>query len=353
MAAAKRKNEEEPKLVIKPVGRLGGLDNIHVAMLVVIGILIVLLAVISFSKTQVVFQNQTATTTNSVACAGFLYGGKCIVPAYNGSQAEIQVRKMLASYNYVNSSLSLLPYFSDVNNMSASYMPTLNAWLVQLRVSIPNSSNSFYVSFLLNGSNITDVTPYIQMAKPSSVFDSYVASDGVIKLHGKYQCSAAAPLQLYWFIDPYAPGALASLGTLANLQARYGSKINESIDIVYTGYTESMASTYGSQAYYLGKAILCAYNQSNFASFVNGLKSYSGFISNSSIYATAQSSMLNMTEFGKCMGSLNVTQRISAQGLLAKYYNITITPAVVTDCEYLSLPQTANNAICFANSTIC
>ena len=65
----------------------------------------------------------------------------------------------------------------------------------------------------------------------------------------------------------------------------------------------------------------------------------------------ANASRLNNGDLNSCIASS--TQTIDNQALLASYYNVTQTPTVHNNCQYLSLPQTAAAAACYSNKSLC
>ncbi|MGC8628743.1 MAG: hypothetical protein ACP5T4_00840 [Candidatus Micrarchaeia archaeon] len=330
--------EKEPKILIKPIGKFGGLDGIHVALLVVIALLVSLLLVVSYSKPVYIKQNVTQNVT----------------PLHNESQVLSIVKRFLASYSYVNTSLSILPYVSEVQKANATYVPALNQWVVAMPAINPNTNQSFLISFIVNDKNLSDITPFIETARPSKLLNDSAVYQGVISLAGKYPCLTQAPMQVYWFIDPYAPGAIRSLFNMTSLEAKFGNKVNFEIKIVNTGATNAIARQQGiANAELLGKYLFCASNQTEFDTFVSNLNSiYAGsFINRNELNMLAYESKLNLTQLSNCVNSSQST--IDNQLLLAQFYNITTTPSVIVDCKYLALPETAQQAICYANSSVC
>jgi hypothetical protein len=297
----------------------------------------------------------TVNATNSTLnCTYGSFNGSCVSPLHNSSSVKLMIGRILASYGYTNSSLSLLPYLSVFQNSSAAYLPTTKEWLVTVPTINPTTGNTFYTSFLLYDSNLSLVTPYIQTLRTSSVVNNYVVSQGVVRLSGKFACLQQHPLQVYWFMDPYAPGSISGLSNLTAIQAEYKGGVNATLKIVFGPYTQALGAVYGSNnAQLLGRYIFCAANQYNFSRFVSNLNSvYSNaYVSPSLLLQIANQSRLNVPMLSSCI--LNSSSAINGQALLAQYYNITTTPMVVTNCMYLSIPQTANEAVCYSNSTLC
>lgn len=351
-AGKKGKESKTPEVIIRPVSGLGGLDTIHLALLALVIILIGIVVVLSFSKPVVIIRNVSNST--SLNCT-YAYAGACVAPSHNASQVKTQVGKILASYINMNNSLSLsLPFYANVSGTSASFLPSSSEWYVVVPMLNPVGGAPYKTSFLLYDSNLTMVAPFIQTVAPSKILSNEVVSEGVIQVSGRTACATQAPMQLFWFIDPYAPGSVQSLSTFLYLEGRLGSGLNASIKLVYGPYSRLVGSAHGyNNTVALGRYILCASSQSAFSKFVPNLESaYSNsYISPSELNTIANYSGLDLSALNACMASS--TSAIAAQGYLASYYNITSTPMAITDCQYLSIPQTSYNATCYANESIC
>lgn len=335
-------------ILIRPVGGFGGLDGIHLALIVAIVLLLGLLLVVSYSR-PIIVRNAT-NCTNSTNTVNTVQ-----VNAVSSRQQVISAaERFLASYNYVNSSLSLLPYISDVSAATASFAPSSGQWLVAVPAKSFGSSQSFMFYMVVNDIDNSKVVPSIQAAAPSKLTSNYVASLGVIGLYGKPVCSTHSPTQVYWFIDPYGSGDVSSLLNMTALASKFGGRVNASVKIISTQSSNSIAGTYGfANSLALGRYVFCASKQKNFSSFVTRLNAvYTGsYVSESLLRDMANSSSLDHPSMQACLA--NATQAIGAQALLANYYNITQAPIAIVDCGYMALPQTADKAVCFANSTLC
>ncbi len=314
-----------------------------------IALLLALLLVVSYSKPILIGNSTTASN-----CTYGYLNGSCAVPLHSAAQVGSVVERLLASYATVNGTLSLLPYFSNVSSMSETYLPGSGDWYVSLKARNPVSNQAFLVSFLISDSNLSRATPTIQVAMPSSVSSNYVAAAGTVKLANKYACSTQSPMSVYWFLDPYAPGSIRSLVNATSIEGRLGGRVNLTVKIVNGPDTQSMSSAFGSNnALVLGRYVFCAAQQANFRSFASNLNAlYSGsYVQPSTLAGLANVSRLNYSALNSCLGS--AAQVINNQALLASYYSVTQTPSVVVDCEYQALPQTAAEALCYANSTLC
>lgn len=342
---------KEPGIIIKPIGRLGGLDGLHITFAIVIVLLFALLLVVSYSK-PVQFTN--STTTVPANCTYGYFNGSCAVPLHSSAEVKMEVERVLASYATVNGSLSILPYFSNVSSATAAYLPQPEEWYVSVQSTNPASDTNFLVSFLVSDSNLSKITPSIQMAMPSSISENYVTSPGTVRLADKYRCGSQSPMSAYWFIDPYAQGSVRSLANATALEGRLGGRMNLTVKIVNGPSTQAMAGEVGtSNALMLGRYVFCASQQPGFRNFTSDLNAlYSGtYVPQSTLSDLAKVSKLNYSALSPCLNTS--AQVINNQALLASYYNVTQTPSVIVDCEYQALPQTAAGALCYANSMLC
>lgn len=346
----KGREVKEPRIIIRPIGRFGGLDGLHLTLAIVIALLSLILLVVAYSKPPVIINNSTLPSN----CTYGYLNGSCAKPIHTAAQVGTMVERVLASYSSVNSSLSVLPYITNVSSMNVTYLPHAGSWYASLKAANLGSNSPFTVSFVLNDSNLSKVVPLIQAAIPSTISNNQEVAQGVISLSGKYACLGQFPVSGYWFIDPYASGSIGSLINATSIQARLGSKANITVKIVYSASTQHISQGYGAaNAQLLGQYIYCASQQPNFRSFASNLNSlYAGsYVPGPVLSNVANVSGLNYPALTSCIGSSG--QAINAQALLASYYNITQTPLVVVNCEYLAIPQTASRAFCYANSMLC
>lgn len=345
----KEKKLKEPSIIIKPLGRFGGLDNLHLMLIIVIVLLFLLLFVVSYGKPiTILANNTTGTCTNATA------GANCAVPIHNATQIKALAERVLASYANVNSSLSLLPFISNVGSMNVSYLQASKSWYVQVGAKNFVNNFAFQVGFLINDRNISQITPLLQTAVPSQLSNNTVVATGVIKMSGRYACLTPTPTHVYWFVDPYAVGAVKSLLNASDIMQLYGSRVNLTVKVVDGADTQRVSTSVGLfNALYLSKYALCASQQENFSAFATNLNTmYNGsYMSQSVLAGIANESKLNNVQLNGCINATNT--ELGAQGLLAQYYNITQTPSVVVGCQYLTLPQITQEALCYTNSTLC
>jgi hypothetical protein len=340
----------EPSILIRPITRLGGLDNIHVALLALVAILIALLLLVSYYKPVAMPNNSTSSALTTTIASNI-----SLQTVRNASTIKHIAEQMLASYVPTNSSLSVLPFYSNVSGMSESYVPALKAWYVQVPATEPGSSTVVYMSALISDTNGSVLIPFLQIPKPQRILSNYVASDGVIRISGQPACIVSNSTQIYWFMDPYSAGAVQSLRNVTALEQKYGSSVNISLEMLFGSASQNIASqTSVPDAQALGQYLFCASQQQpRFAQYVSLLNNvYSNsYISSNELQGIASTSGMNQTQFNSCLG--NYLNAFSRQSLLAGRYNITASPSIVVNCDTLAIPQTVNKALCYANGSFC
>lgn len=332
---------KEPVFLVKRAAKLGGLDYLHIALIALVIILVGLAFSLANFKSVVVCQY------------GMSSNGSCITPKYNQSQVLGAVGKYLANYQYINSTLSILTYYSYVNRSVVSYQPATNSWSVVVPYMDPYTNTTLNISMELYGSNLSLETPFIQMVKPKNVTDNKVVAPGVIDLTGKTTCVSNSTEPVYLITDPYAPGALKSIMQGINYSKSYANRINMSYKFVFSDYSIRNYKQYGiEQTQLLGAYLACGSAQSEFSQFVGLLNStYNGIpLPNDTLYSMAQSAGFNMSSFGKCM--VNAPTLITAQENLASFYNVTFTPVFIANCKYEAIPATAGEAINYSLSKL-
>ena len=338
------KKISEPSILVRPVSRFGGLDNIHLALIVLVVILILLVIAMSFN-TKITVLNSTCQNCSSVQSSA----------VHTPQQALLQAEHILASYSNYNNSLSLLPYISNVSGAKVSYLQNSGEWYVSIPYTGPINGKSYVFGVLINDSNFSKFNPLAQTISPASISQNYVVSEGVVKLHGATSCTAeGGAVPVYWFIDPYAPGAVSSLLNASKLENRFGGSVNLSVKLLTSQYSLQVADTYGlNNTLLLGKYLICASEQHNFTTFVNAVNAtyQDKFMPAYLLRELASQSQINSTSFNSCLSSSQ--GMINGQYVQAKYYNITSSSAVLTSCQYLSVPQTAQSAVCYSDPSLC
>jgi hypothetical protein len=329
------KKKAEPVFVIKPVTRLGGLDNLHISLIALVVILVALAFALSTFKPSTVLET----------CNGTVVNGTCAQQSNSNSTAALaSVERYLASYYSVNSSLSLLSYYSMPNDAKVAYIPSTGMWLATVPYMDPLANDAIYnVSFLLYP-NLSLDQAYGQTLKPFTVGTDRSVALGTVDIAGRALCTTKAPYPAYVFSDPYAPGTFQSLYTAINLSK--DSRLNVSYMFIFTGYASKYYNAYGVQeTQALGSNMFCASLQPGFMGYLDNLsKIYYGYPINGSILTqVAVGSGLNMTRFNSCMA--NSTTLLNRQAQLSKLYNVTATPVYVLDCKYATIPATSRYAV--------
>ncbi len=347
----KPRSLQEPSVVVKRLGRLGGLDGIHLSLMVLVVIMAALLLVVTYNRSTGPVLNISGTQV----CTYGAVNGSCVNPIHNQSQVALIAGRFLASYALVNSSFSVIPYISAVNATDFYYSPASDNWYVMVPEITPqgNSTSTFWMQLVINDKN-SSVLSFIQNIAVSGSTQNYVQSYGVVRLAGKSACEISNPTQVYWFIDPYAPGSVKSVAQLASIENKLGSKVGAHLEVLFTQASQTIANSYGlNDTLAFGQYLFCASQQANFSAFAKTVNAtyHSQYISPGTLSVLATDSDLNLSTLGSCLAS--AAGPINRQSVLANYYNVTSTPLVVTNCQYQSIPQTVSYALCAANSTLC
>ncbi len=341
-------NIKEKSIIIKPIGSRGGLDGIHLALIVLVIILVLLVVSISYTK-EIIIRNESAAN-----CTYGAANGTCMIPKSTAAGISSAFSRIIASYANSNSSLSLIPYLANTSTASEQYLPYSKAWLSRISGYNPATNQSFYFAAMINDTNNSKFIPFVEVTKPTNLTKNSVVSTGVVKLAGKYACTIQKPTQVLWFIDPYSPGAISSLSNAIAIEKRFNSSVNLTLKMLYTQASVKVANAYGlAEAQALSGYLFCASLQPNFSRFSEDLNSlYTGsYVSSQTLGIISNQTGLNYTAMSSCLNSY--PQVFERQNLLSNYYNITTSPIVVTNCDYMSLPQTAEEAVCYSNSSLC
>ncbi len=335
--AEKKSKAKEPVFLVKPATRWGGLDYLHIALIALVVVLIALAFSLALFKQGIVIKG----------CSYGLVNGTCYVPAYNSSQALAAAEKVLANYAYINSSLSLLPYYSEPNRANVSYVQNQSSWLVTVPYIDPLDNNAtFYISISLSGNSLSLQRAYLQTVTPSIMGNNSVVSLGTVQIGSKVLCQTTTPIPVYMITDPYAPGAFAGIAKAVNLPSIYPNKLNVSYQFIFTNYSSSFYQGYGTyQTQLLGKYLYCSSAQQMIGGYVANLsKIFTGKpLDNETLYQTAVGSGINPGMLNGCLA--NSTTALVHQEQLAQFYSVVSTPQFIVDCRYSSLPQTVTYAI--------
>jgi hypothetical protein len=335
---SQRVSGDEPVFIIRPAFKNYGLDYLHITLIALAIILIVLAFALSTFKQGVVISNcQYGANSNGI----------CNMPMHNSTQVLAAAEKELASYSSINTSLSLLPYFSLVNQSNVSYLAQSRQWLVVIPYIYPyNHSVIYNMSLLLYDSNLSLVNSFIQTLHPSMQSNNSVVALGTVSIYGESACKASVPIPIYIVTDPYAPGALDTLSTMINVSKQYGNKINTSYFFIFSGYSIQYYGSFGvDHTQQLGRYLECASRQDRYSQFLSNLSiAYNGKpMENQTLYDIVLGSQLNTTQFSACMQNVSRTLDIEAE--FANLYHIVSTPTIIVNCRYSTIPQSINYAI--------
>jgi len=231
---------------------------------------------------------------------------------------------------------------------NVSYLPEQNLWFVDIPYVDPlSNNNTYYYSMLLSGSNLSLVKPFIESTvRPLQQTNNSVISFGVVQINGKVACKTATPIPVYALIDPYAPGAFKGIATAVNLSSMYPNKLNVSYDFVFTNYSSRWYAGFGTEhTQLLGTYLYCSSAQGKIGEYAENVsKIFVGTpIDNDTLYQTAVGSGLNTSELNSCLA--NATSTLSYQATLARFYSVVTTPQFIVNCQYSTIPETADSAI--------
>jgi hypothetical protein len=350
MASNKKKSNglggKEAVFIVKPVAKGYGLDYIHVTLAVLVVILVGLaFALAAFKPAATVAPS--CSTSNAVS--------NCITtPQHNSSQVLMAASEALVYYSTLNTSLSLLPYYSLMNRSRASYVPYGREWLVVVPYVSPYNSLVVYnFSMLIYDSNLSVKNAFINSVMPLVRTGKSVAGLGAVSIDTTSACNTTKPLPVYLITDPYAPGAFAAINSSIAASKKYGDSVDVSYFMVFSRFAISHYAGFSAgQTQLIGNYMYCASKQKNFPQFISNLSiAYNGDpLSNLTLTNVAQGSSLQMGDLGSCLA--NSSTAIDYQSELASHYNITSTPLLIVNCKYLTIPQTLDYAINYSlNST--
>ncbi|MEM0150152.1 MAG: hypothetical protein QXW10_04615 [Candidatus Micrarchaeaceae archaeon] len=335
--------KNEPVFIVKPALKNYGLDYLHISLIVLVVILVVLALALTVMKPATVIKN----------CPYGIVNGTCFTPSYTKAQVLQAVGRILASYSSVNTSLSLLPYYSLINESSITYLPNESEWFVVVPFRDPYVSNAIYNYSVVLDSNLSIGQAYIQSIKPLYYTNNSVVSPGVISIYGKTLCSTSKPMPLYLIVDPYAPGALNAVRLASSVSSIYGNSLNVSYDFVFGGYAQNFYAQYGTEyTQNIARYLFCAYKQGSIGAYASNLSSaFNGYpLSGNVLSNVASESKLNMAELAGCLNSSYTPLAYQAQ--LANLYNVVSTPTFIANCKYEAIPQTLNNTLSYALSEV-
>ena len=335
----KSKMGKEPVFIVRPVHRNFGLDYLHITLLVLVVILVALaFALSTFKSARVV---TSCGSGNSSIC-------NATNATHTSAHALAAAETALTSFSNINTSLSLLPYYSLVNQSKVSYLSNQKEWLVTIPYMNPLANDVVSnLSLVLYDSNLSPAASYLQSITPTTATNNSVVGLGTVKLAGEASCKTSSnKIPIYIVTDPYAPGMLYTLHAAVSTNRKYSGSVNTSYYLIFSGYSQNFYNGYGvADTQQMGRYISCASHQKNFPQFVSNLSiAYTGApLSNLTLYQVSLGSSLNITQLNVCMQ--NVTTSLNYQSEFANLYHVVSTPEIIVNCKYTTLPQTLNYAI--------
>ncbi len=333
--SARGRAKEQPVFVVRST-RMGGLDYLHISLLVLVAVLIGLAFALAYFQPGIMLKD----------CPYGVLNDTCAPAPYNASQVMSAVGRVLDGYARSNSSLSLLAYYSMPNRTSFSYSADTGEW-----VAIVPYVDPFYNNETLNATFVLSNTlalkqSFLSMVNPARPGNDTVVAFGTIALSGKSLCAYRQPIPVYFISDPYVPGFVGYLNGAVNMSRKYAGRVNMSYYFIASQYAASKYAQYGAgTTQNLLRYLACASSQSGFGRFVSNLSiGYTGNpLSNSTLHDMVLGSGLNSTRFSACLA--NVSSALVAQSTLASFYNVQSVPAYIVDCRYGSIPDVVGGAI--------
>ncbi|MEM0147527.1 MAG: hypothetical protein QXD11_01535 [Candidatus Micrarchaeaceae archaeon] len=336
-----KNKKPEPVFIVKAATKHGGLDYLHISLIILVIILIALTFALSFFKAPVILPSTNSSNASTFTNASI-----------NNATVISKAETILAGYSLVNTSLSLLPYYIITNSISA--IPLVNGdWLVTAKFVSPLANNSVFNISLILYKNLSLKNSFMETIKPKIQSNTKVSAYGTIQINGRYNCNYTLPISVYLITDPYAPLALNSILNAINLSSNEANKISVSYYFVFAKYSMALYNKYGVYTtQLLGDYLACTSKQSNFKAFVENLsKIFTGVpVSQSMLNQLAIGSNIDMPELSSCIS--NASSLLNNQAILASFYNVTSTPIFIVNCHYISLPQTVASAINYSINQI-
>ncbi|EQD63868.1 hypothetical protein B2A_02318 [mine drainage metagenome] len=319
---------------------MGGLDYLHITLIALIILLVIVAFALSVFKQGVVLEN----------CPYGIVNNTCAHSPLSNSSMDANVIRaagsILAGYQNFSSALSILPYYSLINESKAFYIQANKTWLVTVPYIDPFENNTEYNISMILYKNLSLDNIFLSAARPVQSSNYTTVAYGTIDMNNKYLCNYSTPIPVYLITDPYAPGALAAIRKGINASNQYSGKVGVQYYFIFSDYSIRLYKQYGIPATQrLGDYLVCASHQSGFKQFISNLSTIDTSVpqSNGTLYSIVQASGLNTTSFSACLE--NVSAPLDAQAQLASLYNVKVLPSFIVNCKYQALPQTLGSAI--------
>ncbi len=341
---ASDKKEKEPVFIVRAATKHGGLDYFHITLIALVIVLVALAFSLSLFRPG---------PTVKDCPYGVLANYSCAPLEYTNAQVTQAVGRIIAGYSFINGSLSLLPFYTLINESNVSYLPSQKEWFVRVPYIDPLDKNAVLNASFLLSQNLTLVDSFISTASSAIATNNSVVALGTVSVSGRYLCSYSKPVPTYFITDPYAPGALGAMAKAINISRENEGSINMSYYFFFSQYSESFYGRYGeANTQQLGDYLSCAAAQGRLPEFLSNLSTvYDGVpLQNLTLEGIATESDLDQAALQGCF--LNVTKVLDNQAALISFYNVTSVPIFIVDCKYQSLPQTVNYAINYTMNEI-
>ncbi len=330
-----------PAFIVKPATRGGGLDYLHITLILLVLILIgIALALSRF------------TSVKLVNCEYGIVNGTCASQSYNTSAALMSAKRIIAGYAASNTSLSLIPYYTIPSEYNAIYIQSSKTWFVYTPYIDPYTNQTVSMLLVLNR-NLSLNESLSQTIPPPYTSNDYAVANGTVKLAGHVASATSKPIPVNLVIDPYSKGSVPAIKALINASKRYGNAITPEYDFIFTATAQSKYPSFGKvETQALAAYIFCASNQTGFQNFMN--YTAVAFTGNpvpiSSLNTIINQSDINYTYMRECV--LNSAKPLYYQSLFAQFYNITETPEFIVNGEYETISTRLNASIEYALSGV-
>ncbi len=337
---AARKDQKQV-FIVKSATRSGGLDYLHISLI----ILVIILIGLAFSLSRF-------SSVRLVNCQYGINNGTCSTASANSLQALRSAEKIIAGYSTVTTSLSLLPYYTLPSHYNASYIANSDKWLVYAPYTNPYTGNIISMYVLLNR-NLTLNTSLMQTLPPSEVTDNYVVASGTISIKNKSLSTTNTPIPVNLIIDPYVSGAMSAIKFAVNTSKKYSKNITMEYDFIFTNAASSKYSGYGkAETQQLANYLFCASKHANFYNFTNNLSKI--FVGNplthSRLAGIINQSGMNYTQILDCVATSS--KQMYYQSVFAEFYKVTTTPLFIVNGKYETIPTKLNEAINYSLDTL-
>ncbi len=336
-----QRDSKAPVFLVRPASKAGGLDYLHITLIILVVILIGLaVALTRFSSVKL------------VNCQYGIVNGTCANEVSNSTQAIMAARRIMASYSTVNTSLSLLPFYTLPNSYTATYLPQNGGWLVYTPYQDPYTGANIIMYLVLNN-NLTLNTSVMQTLSPIKETDNYVVAPGVVSLSGKSDATTSTPIPVNLILDVYAKGSISAIQSAINASLKYKGEVNVSYDFIFTNASVSKYAEYGKgNTQILASYIFCASSRPEFSNFILNLsKVFSGNpIDIPELNAVSNGTGINYTYMQSCLS--NSSKPLYYQSLFAQLYNVTSTPEFIVNGKYQTISTKLDQAINYSLSNL-